>query len=170
MSCIITNGYSVPCSVIGGAEAVYLGNWSGSTTYSLDGDNVISGATNALGVFLFDQEVEVSGLEQTTEIDRGNLSAFFVTTLTLRLHHYDKDVRNTLVELLRAPLVAGIVSNQGDTYWAGSESPGRLISGTAGTGIAYSDMNGAEIQIEWRSKNGVYLIEPSVIGTDIAIL
>lgn len=169
-NCLITGGYQVPCSSIGGVETLWIGNFSGGTTYYLDADNVITGATNSPGVYAFNQEVEVAGVAQTIEVDRSNLSAFFITTVSLRLHNYDKNVRNRLVQLLRAPLVTAIKSNDGLYYYAGLESAGRLITGDAGTGVAYSDMNGAMIEIEFRSKNGIFLLDAPVLGTDIAIL
>lgn len=170
MSCIITGGYDLPCSSIGGAETIWLGNFSGATTYSLDADNVITGVTSSPGVYEFLQEVEVAGVNQTIEVDRNNLSAFFITTVSLRLHNYDKEVRNRLVELLRAPVVAAIKSNEGLFYFAGVESAGRMVTGNAGTGVAYSDLNGAEVEIEFRSKNGIFLLDGTLLGTDIPVL
>lgn len=170
MGCLINQGYTVPCASVGGAEIVYLGNWSSETAHTMDSNNVVTAVANSNGVYTFEQEIETAGLVQTATTDRANLTAFMDTNMSIKLFGLDAETRNLFVDLLRAPIYAIIKSNEGLFYVAGVETPGRLSEGTASLGVALGDMNGAEITINFKSKNGVFLIDGDLLGTDIPLL
>jgi len=169
MGCIIDNGYTLGCNTIGGIERVYIGTFDADTTYTLDIDNQIIGATGANTVFLFEQDIEFSGLEQTGQFSRENGTVFYESILSIKLIELTKELRNTMISLGRAPIYAVIKSNAGQHYLLGKESSGRATEGAASLGVAQGDMNGVSLSFTWKTPNGAFLMDEAVLGTDIII-
>lgn len=169
MSCIINGGYALACSSVGGVEEVWIGTFNPNSTYTLDADNVITGVTSGGTVYSFESDIEFNGLEQTASISRENGSVHLESVLSVKMIELTKELRNTFNALSRAPLFAVIKSNAGHHYLAGLETAGRMTEGAASLGVAMSDMNGANASITWKSKNGIYLIDPALLGTGITI-
>lgn len=169
MSCIIDNGYTLGCNSIGGVEKVWLGTYNSGVVYSFDADNVVTGATTGGTVYLFEQDIEFAGLTQTGQFSRENGTVFYESVLSVKFIELDKDLRNTILALGKAPVFACVKSNAGHYYILGVENAGRATEGTASLGVAQGDMNGATLSFTWKSANGAYLIDSTVIGTDIAV-
>lgn len=170
MSCIIDNGYELGCASIGGVEKVYIGTYDESVKYTLDADNMITAvATGTPTVYLFEQDVESASLIQNGQFNRANLTVFQESILAIKLFAWTKELRNTYNALAKAPLFAVVKSNAGLYYLAGLETAGRATEGALNLGLAMGDMNGATISISWKSQNGVYLLDGSILGTDIII-
>lgn len=169
MSCIIDNGYTLGCASIGGVERVWLGTYDADATYTMDADNVITAATSASTVYLFEQDMEYAGLNQNGVFTRENGTVHYESILSVKFTNLDKDLRNTVLALGKAPIVGVVKSNEGEYYIAGVESAGRATTGTASLGVAMSDMNGANLEFTFKSKNGIYLMDGSLIGTDITV-
>ena len=168
-NCILDSGYVLDCNSVGGVEKVWLGTWDGDTTYSFDADSVVSGATDAGTVYNFEQDIEFAGLEQAGQFSRENGTVFYESNLSLKFTNLDKDLRNTLVAIGRAPIYAVVKSNAGEYYILGVESAGRATEGVASLGVALGDMNGATLTIQWKSASGAYLLDETVLGTDIPV-
>lgn len=169
LNCILDNGYVLDCNSVGGVEKVWLGTWDGDTTYAFDADNVVTGATSAGTVYNFEQDIEFAGLEQAGQFSRENGTVFYESNLSMKFTNLDKDLRNTLVAIGRAPIYAVVKSNAGEYYILGVESAGRATEGVASLGIALGDMNGATLTIQWKSANGAYLLDSAILGTDIPV-
>lgn len=169
MSCILNQGYQLGCQVIGGIEKVYLGTWSEDTTYAYSPTNVITGITSGVTIYEMVGDIEFFGLNQTGNFSREMGTTFYQSDLILKFIHLDADLRNLLIALGRSPLVAAIKSNQGDWYFAGVESAGRSIEGSASVGTLLGDLNGANLTVSWKSANGVYLMNQSLVGTSLPI-
>jgi len=169
MSCTIDNGLALGCNSIGGIEKVWIGTYSGGTTYTLDATNVVTGATGANDVYLFEQDIEFSGLEQNGQFSRENGTVFYESVLSVKFIELDSTLRNTILALGKAPVYATVKSNAGHYYILGLESAGRATEGVASLGLAQGDMNGATLSFTWKSQNGAYLIDGAIIGTDIPV-
>ena len=169
MSCIIDNGYTLGCNTIGGVEKVWIGTYDADSAYTYDADNVITGVTSGTTVYLFEQDMEFAGLIQTGQFSRENGTVFYESVLSVKFTNLDADLRNTILALGKAPVVAAVKSNAGLFYYLGVETAGRATEGTASLGVAMGDMNGATLSFTFRSANGAYLIEESVLGTDITV-
>jgi hypothetical protein len=169
MSCIIDNGYTLGCNTIGGVEKVWIGTYDADSAYAFDADNVITGVTSGTTVYLFEQDMEFAGLIQTGQFSRENGTVFYESVLSVKFTNLDADLRNTILALGKAPVVAAVKSNAGLFYYLGVETAGRATEGTASLGVAMGDMNGATLSFTFRSANGAYLIEESVLGTDITV-
>jgi len=169
MSCIIDNGYTLGCASIGGVERVWIGTYDADATYTMDSGNTITAATSASTVYLFEQDMEYAGLNQNGVFTRENGTVHYESILSVKFTNLDADLRNTVLALGKAPIVAVVKSNEGDYYIAGVESAGRATTGAASLGVAMSDMNGANLEFTFKSKNGIYLMDGSLIGTDIPL-
>lgn len=169
MSCIIDNGYTLGCNSIGGVEKVWIGTYTADATYTYDATNVVTGVTSGGTVYLFEQDIEFAGLEQTGQFSRENGTVFYESVLSVKFIELDAALRNTVLALGKAPVFACVKSNAGHYYILGVESAGRATEGTASLGVAQGDMNGASLSFTWKSANGAYLIDSAVIGTDITV-
>lgn len=168
-NCILDQGYTLGCSSIGGVEKVWIGTWASDSEYAFDIDNVITGVTNGTTVYLMETDIEIAGLTQTGQFSRENGTVFYESTLSIKFMELTAEVRNLAVAIGRAPLFAVIKSNAGAYYVCGLETAGRATTGELSLGVALGDMNGASFEITWKSANGVYLMEESVLGTDITV-
>jgi hypothetical protein len=169
MSCIIDNGYTLGCNSIGGVEKVWIGTYSSDATYTLDIASVITGVTSGQTVYLFEQDMEFAGLNQTGQFSRENGTVFYESVLTTKFTNLDASLRNSILALGKAPVFAVVKSNAGLFYIVGVETAGRATEGSASLGVAMGDMNGATLSFTWRSQNGAYLINGALIGTDIPV-
>jgi hypothetical protein len=169
MSCIITNGYQLGCQTIGGIERVWVGTYSAAQAYSFDADNVVTAVTSGQTIYLMEQDIEFAGLVQTGNFSRENGSTFYSSVLSVKFIELDKELRNLIIALGRAPLFAVVKSNAGEYYILGVENAGRAIEGVAQLGVLQGDMNGANLSIEWKSANGAFLIDPTLVGTSLPI-
>jgi hypothetical protein len=169
MSCIITNGYQLGCQTIGGVEKVWVGTYSAAQAYAFDADNVVTAVTSGQTVYLIEQDIEFAGLVQTGNFSRENGTVFYSSVLSVKFIELDKELRNLIIALGRAPLFAVVKSNAGEYYILGVENAGRAIEGVAQLGVLQGDMNGANLSIEWKSANGAFLIDPTLVGTSLPI-
>jgi hypothetical protein len=169
-TCNLTDGYVLGCSSIGGVEKVWIGEWVDDVDIQQDSCGIITGiTTTGLTVYSFEQDIEHAGLAQTGNYSRENGTVFYESILSIKLITLDCNVRNRMVELGRAPLFAVVKSNAGDYYYLGLESSGRASAGDASLGTALGDMNGLNQSISWKSANGAYLINGSLVGTTITV-
>lgn len=169
-TCNLTDGYVLGCSSIGGIEKVFIGEYVDNVVVLQDSCGIITGiTTTGLTVFNFEQDIEHAGLVQTGNYSRENGTVFYESTLSIKLITLDCEVRKRMVELGRAALFAVIKSNAGDFYYCGLESSGRASAGEANVGTLLGDMNGLSQSISWKSANGVFLMNGSLLGTTIAI-
>lgn len=169
MSCIIDEGYTLGCSSIGGVEKVWIGTYSANQAYAYDALNVISAVTSGVTVYLMEQDMEFAGLNQTGQFSRENGTVYYESVLSVKFIELTAELRNLVIALGRAPIFAVVKSNAGEYYACGVESAGRATAGVASLGIAQGDLNGATFEITWKTPNGVYLLDPAVLGTDITI-
>jgi len=169
MSCIIDNGYTLGCSSIGGVEKVWIGTYSADQAYAYDALNVITAVTSGVTVYLMEQDMEFAGLNQTGQFSRENGTVFYESVLSVKFIELTAELRNLVIALGRAPIFAVVKSNAGEYYACGVESAGRATAGVASLGIAQGDLNGATFEITWKTPNGVYLLDPAVLGTGITI-
>jgi hypothetical protein len=172
-NCELSNGYVLGCNIIGGVERVWIGTYDADAAYTLgtgsSDENIIIGATGASTIYLFEQDIEFAGLEQTGQYSRENGSVHYESILSVKFIHLTNDLRNTIIALGRAPLVAVVKSNAGEYYLLGKETAGRVTEGLASLGVAMGDMNGADLSVTWKSQDGAFLLDPALLGTDIPV-
>jgi hypothetical protein len=73
----------------------------------------------------------------------------------------DAELIQLVDEVSKGKIVALIKSNSGKYFFAGLEFPGRASAGDLSLGVALGDMNGANLTLMFKSKNGVYEVQES---------
>lgn len=170
MSCLISNGVALPCFSVGGTEKVYLGTYSASQVYAINPTTqVITGITSGQTIYLFEAEPESTSLTQKKTNNRDNGTGGVVSTLTIKLNNLDYALRNTAIALSKAPLFAVVKSNSGEYVILGVESPGRAIETDFGFGAKFDDANQVMLNVEFRSKEGMYWLNSTLVGTSLPI-
>jgi hypothetical protein len=169
MSCIIDEGYVLGCATTGGVEKVWIGTWDINQSYAYNICNTITGVTSGITLYEIEQDIEYAGINQNGQFSRENGSVFYESILSLKFIELTCDLRNLIVALGRAPIFAVVKSNAGAYYAAGVESAGRATAGVMSLGVALGDMNGATLEITWKSANGIYLIDGALIGTSLPV-
>lgn len=158
MACLINAGRVLGCNTIAGVEKIWVANYSSNTMATFGSANLITAMTNAPADFyLLEQDVEFGGLNQTGVYSNNSVS--FETSVAMKFIDMDAQLIQLVDQLSKAKIVALIKSNSGKYFFAGLEFPGRASAGDLSLGVALGDMNGANITIMFKSKNGVYEID-----------
>lgn len=171
MACVINNGINLGCATVGGIKTVYIGTFDPDVTYTIDADSIITALNdnpNSVSVYNFQQDDEYAGVEQTTQVSRENGTVFLETVLSVKFIELDAALRNQALALSKAPIFAVVEANTGQHYLLGYENAGRLTEGALSLGTAFGDMNGATLSFTFKSQNGVYLMDSTVLNTGVA--
>lgn len=177
MSCILNSGYELTCQSTGGVSEILLGTWEQT--------EIVTGATGTItdiypkgasagtplnnDAYTFELDQEYGGLEQNGVFNRDNGTVHYESNLSLKMINLDAGLIQTLKSVGRAPLYAAFKSNAGIWYYGGQESPGRANEAVASLGTAFEDMNGVNLTIQFKSPDGIYVIDESLIGTSIPV-
>jgi hypothetical protein len=154
MSCYISSGVQLGCSDgIGGIKKIYVvggaGVDSGGVTgFTYDADGAITGATSAPSTTLYGFELKrnTSSLSQNVTKSFENGTIFFEQVLTAVTYKYDQDKRNQLKVLSQNDNIQIIAIDQNNVYYLLGQVNGMYLSGgSAATGVAFGDRNGAEL-------------------------
>lgn len=169
MSCIINQGWALGCFTTAGIEKVYLGTFNPNASYSYNADDVITGATSASTVYLYSQELEHAGLEEPGIHNRDNGSTAFESKLSLKFINFDKNLRKVVNALTKSPIFAIAKMNNGEYVALGTSVPGRVSESMKNAGVKLDDLNGGSLVITFKSKDGMFLIDSTLIGTSIPV-
>lgn len=149
MSCLINNGYALGCKDnLGGVQEVYIGSFSGDTTFSYDAStDTITGVTGSNTFYTFEQRQEQAEFVQTGNHSIENGTNFWEQVVSLIFTKNTSDLRNTLKLLSQSTLFV-IVKDQNGTYWfIGEQNGADLTASTASAGKAFGDLNGVTVSI-----------------------
>lgn len=159
MSCIINEGISLNCFTSGGINQVFLGTYDAALTFLYNTNDVITGGTiTGLTTYTYSQEVEYGTLNQVSTTIRENGAGVTVSTLSLKFIDLDETKRKNLLAVSKAPIVALVQANNGKWVFLGVEKPGRALETNLSFGTKLDDFNGAMVNIEFRSVNGMYFV------------
>lgn len=150
-ACLLTAGYSLGCKDnTGGIQKAYIGNFSAATTYQVDSNGLITGATLPGTYFTFEQRNENAEFNDEGQHSIENGTNFWVQTVNLIFHKNESVIRNTLLLLAKSSLSV-IVLDQNGKYWLiGKQNGAELVGSTSSIGKAYGDLNGVTVSIEGR--------------------
>jgi len=149
MSCIINTGYTLGCKdSLGGVQEVFIGSFSGSTEFTIDGTTdeitAISGINN---LYTFQQRQEQAEFVQTGNHSIENGTNFWEQVVSLIFTKNTADLRNTLKLLSQSTLFV-LVKDQNGIYWmVGQQNGADLTASTASVGKAFGDLNGVTVSI-----------------------
>jgi len=166
MSCLINNGYALGCKdSLGGVQEVYIGSFSGGTSFSYDANDVITGVTGANTFFTFEQRQEQAEFVQTGQHSIENGTNFWEQVVSLIFTKNTADLRNTLKLLSQSTLFI-IVKDQNGKYWFVGEQNGTdLTASTASAGKAFGDLNGVTVSFTAKEPYPAREISAAAFGT-----
>lgn len=149
-TCILSNGYTLPCKGIAGVQEVYIGTWNnGSLTYTIGtGSNIgqitaFGGAT--VSFYGFQQSIETGGLTETGNFNEQNGTAYYDQVCEITVQNITQAL-NDQVNTLGRGRWRIIVLDQNGNYWlVGKVNPVSVTSVAGGLGKAYADLNGYTI-------------------------
>tara|TARA_R110000803_G_scaffold67477_7_gene129225 strand:- start:322 stop:831 length:510 start_codon:yes stop_codon:yes gene_type:complete len=147
MDCNIINGYEYGCrQAIGGIFEYYVGTFSGSTSWGVDVNGVITGATSAPTFYTYQQRTTQGSLDSTGNFGE-NGTVFYSQTAVIELEKMDSELRNSLLLLGASRMFVIAKDNMGVYHLVGQEFGGEVSAMTAGVGKAKGDTNGAQVTI-----------------------
>ena len=164
--CLLTGGsYNDVCQAIGGGKNVWIGNFKRENKYTYDVNNVIDGvAAGTPELFLFVHDAERIAFNQTGDYSEENNAVRQNLVLSIKGFDLDADARNKYLELVKAPMFAIVEAENGLFYMGGVDTPGRAFESNAGIGLLQTDQNGYNISFRWKSKNGLFLVDPEILN------
>lgn len=182
-NCGPTAGLALPCkNFMPGIRRIYIASFfSGSTvgenlSYTIDANNVITGATLLSGYFYqYDLTKEAGEMTEAEHFNPTNGTIGYENTLNVYLSQYSTATRNKIVVLGKSKLLV-IVQDRNGQYWLmGTDGTGTvpstsngvdLTESTATTGKAYaSDQNGYNLVFNSNEKVPPLEVSSSLIAT-----
>lgn len=165
MSCLINNGYALGCKDnLGGVQEVYIGSFSGDTTFAYDSNDVITGVTGANTFYTFEQRQEQAEFVQTGNHSIENGTNYWEQVVSLIFTKNTADLRNTLKLLSQSTLFVIVKDQNGTYFWVGEQNGADLTSSTASAGKAFSDLNGVTVSITAKEPSPARVITASAFA------
>lgn len=185
-NCGITSGLQVPCkSFMPGVRKIYIASfYSGNTvgenlSYTVDANNVITGATMLSGSFYtFDLLKEAGEMTEAEHWNPTNGTSAYENTINVYLSQYSTVVRNKIVALGKAKLLVIVLDRNGQYWLVGTDGTGTSPSTSSGVdlgdstgtvGKAYgSDPNGYNLVFSATERVPPLEVQSSVIATIVS--
>ena len=147
MSCQITSGFTLGCrDNTGGIKSVYI--LSGSVTSVTDASEGLINAITGSGIFYnFELFRQTSDFTEEVAVVPENGTVVYNQTANLVFFKLQTSTRNQIKVLAQNPDIKMIVetnnsSNTSKYLYVGEEYGVQLLTGTGGSGTAFSDRNG----------------------------
>lgn len=166
MACALTQGYTIDCrDQAGGVKSIYL----------IEIDNV-SGVTSAAGIVtaiskannkrFWKYNLQRATAEASEEIQASleNGTIFYAQALSIVLNKLQASTRNEIVLLAQNRLLA-VIETQAEKYWLYGKVNGLMLAGgKAGTGKAFGDRSGYELNFTGEEKDLALEVTQGIIA------
>lgn len=177
IECKINRGYQIGCKATGGISEVYIGNWLPVTlTKDQTNDSIVTAVTakdttiTEIDIYRVEQKAEWAGNEGSGVHNAENDTVHVSDVLSITTSVLDADNMAFLKMLRRSNSFAIVRSVMGQLYLLGAEIPGSAIESTQGIGKAFEDRNGGTVNIEYKSLDGMYLLDEDALTSDFKIV
>jgi hypothetical protein len=147
MSCDITSGFTLGCrDNTGGVKSIYI--LSGSVTNVVDASEGLISTISGSGVFYnFELFRQTSDFTEEVAVTPENGTVVYNQTMNAVFFKLQTSTRNQIKVLAQNPDIKMIVETNNFTntsryLYVGEEYGVQLLTGTGGTGTAFSDRNG----------------------------
>lgn len=165
----LTAGFTLDCNdAQGGIEKLFIAN--GPVDSITEAAGVITAITvggSALvpaDFFVFDTPRQTSSLTETITPSQENGTVTYAQDLTMVFNKMSADKRNQILLMAEATnMVVVAKDNNGKFFSVGIERGAFMTSGSAVSGVAYSDRNGYELVISGMEKNPMYEVTASIV-------
>jgi hypothetical protein len=150
MSCLLTQGYSIPCKGIAGVQAVYIGEWNGGTAsggigYTTSGLTITAFTGATVSFYEFQQPIETGSLTETGNFNTQNGTAYYDQVVEITCHNIDASLIEQVNTLGRGRWRILVLDVNGNFFLIGKQNPVMVTSIAGGLGKAYGDLNGYTI-------------------------
>lgn len=151
MACLINSGYVLPCKGIAGIQAVYIGNWTPTLTYTIGTNsgtnlNQITAFTGATTSFwTFQQTIETGSLVETGNYNVQNGTAYYDQVVEITTHNVTQALVDQVNILGRGRFRIIVLDSNGNYWLVGKVNPVDVTALTGGLGKAYADLYGYTI-------------------------
>jgi hypothetical protein len=148
MSCELTSGFEVACrESTGGIKNFYIGQKTSDLSVTTDSSGIATSITGAV-LYKYNPRRETSMFNDEVTTNEQNGSVYYAQTAQIILTRMEQRKRNEVVLLAKSNLIM-IVQDQNDKYWLLGEANGiTLANSPGGSGTAYADRNGYELNFE----------------------
>jgi hypothetical protein len=170
MSCSnITAGLALDCnSSQGGVDKIFIANGP------VESITATAGVVSAITVggsplapsdfFIFETPRQVSSIQEDVAVSQENGTVTYTQSLTLILNKLEATKRNQILLMAEATsMVVVVKTNSGKYFSIGLERGAYLGSGSATTGVAYSDREGYELVITGMEEAPMFEVESSIV-------
>ena len=165
----LTAGFTLDCNDSqGGIQSIFIAN--GPVESITETAGVVTAITvggSALvpaDFFEFATPRQTSSLTETTTVSQENGTITFDQQLTMTFNKMEADKRNQLLLMAEATSMVIVAKDNNGKYWSvGLERGGYMTSGTAVSGVAYSDRNGYEIIVGGMEAKPIYEVTSSIV-------
>lgn len=148
--CDLTTGFTLGCrDNTGGTKRMYIANFDASTTYTVDGSDVITGMTSSNGItfFQYDLQKNTAELMEEQSMTPENETIGYTPTINIVFNKLDTPKRNELLLLARTASVV-IVEDRNGKYWiVGRDAGLDMTTSSRGTGVNITDRNGTTLSL-----------------------
>lgn len=171
MACALTSGYSLDCrDSAGGVKSVYfieIDNVSGVTSSA--GTVSVIGKANNKVFFKYNLQRATAEASETYVDSAENGTAFHDQALNIILNKMQAATRNEIALLAQNRLLA-VVEDRNGKYWLyGKENGLQRAGGKAGTGKAFGDRNGYELNFTGQEVAAAMEVSSGIIAGLITI-
>lgn len=164
--CILSTGLPIYCKDgIGGVSKIYLSTYSGSTTWTVDADNTITGVTSYNPWKEVEVRIESADIASTGTHTSENGTTMYESLLNVTLHNYNTTVRDFLYTLSLQDLFAIVQTAKGDYLLIGKYKGAELSASEVTTGRALTDRFGASFTLRAKERYAPQFVDSSVINT-----
>lgn len=177
LDCKINRGYQIGCKAVGGISEVYIGNWLPmDLTKDPTNDSIVTAVkakdttVTEIDIYRVEQKAEMAGNEGSGVHNTENDTVHVSDVLSITTSVLDADNIAFLKMLRRSNTFAIVRSNLGQLYLLGAEIPGNAIESTQTLGRTFEDRNGGTVNIEYKSVDGMYILDEDSFTDDFKIV
>lgn len=167
MACILSSGYTLPCRVIAGVQAVYIGTYNSGLTYtygtSSNANQIISFAGSTSSFYKFEQTIETGSLTNTGNFNEQNGTAYYDQVCEITVHNVSQTLIDQVTSLGQGRWRILVLDNNGNYFLIGKSFPVSVTALTGGLGKADGDLQGFTITFTGKEK------EPMIQATSTAV-
>lgn len=166
MACDLTAGISsLGCKNPGGVKTIYLANKENVTSITSSSGEV-TGITMSTSTQFYEFVLpkNTGSFTENYNVSPENGSVFYEQVLTLGFRKMQAAIRNTIMILNQANLIAIVLDNAG-TYWLIGETNGcEVTEGSGSTGAAMGDKNGYSLTITGQEPAAAQEVDSTIIA------
>ncbi len=168
MACLYTEGWSLADNCldnIGGIKEFYIGNFSGSSTYTYSTDGIITGGTLNPDYYTVEQRREVGSFTQEGALTLASGANVYTQSAEMTFMKYQASVRDLVYIMAQTETSIIVLTQEGRYILLGEENGMNAITSTGGSGKAFEDLNGVTITFEGKEKSPAREMSATYFGT-----